>query len=178
MDQFVCSRCEQPIPLLEKAEHNDWHFAQDIQSQDQDDGGAAASASVNPLAPQMHTQKIDTKQDDASDSHPPPAYAPPSYPPPTSLATASKSSAKNPSNSLATRRHTNKVIEAAELRARDEVSPLSAPCADDTILTFISKKCKTRCRICNSKTASTTAKSSQSTTRTIIAAVLSTDIRP
>ncbi len=106
-DQYFCSRCDQTIDSDEKDEHEDWHFAKDLQAQEQD--GAIASGRPAQAAPQA--QRQDLKQAGDSKSYQPPDYAPPSYPPPKNGA----------SRATAIRRHTNQVIEAAKVRARDEV---------------------------------------------------------
>jgi len=34
MAQFICPRCSKPIPEYEREEHDDWHFAKDLEIQD------------------------------------------------------------------------------------------------------------------------------------------------
>lgn len=113
MDKHTCPRCNQSIASHEQDEHNDWHFATDLQSSSSS-GGNVAQMPPSQSAPEKKPQQSDIKQDVGGDGDQLPAYAPPSYPPPTSRASGTVS-----------RRHTNKVIEAAELRARDEVRLLS-----------------------------------------------------
>ena len=105
-DQFLCSRCEQRIPSGEKDEHEDWHFAKDLQEQDHDSAGISPSAAQT----SSHVQPRKAKQVSDSKNDPPPSYAPPSGPPPTNSAR----------RATGTPRHTNQVIEAANIRARDE----------------------------------------------------------
>lgn len=106
-DQYFCSRCDQTIHSGSKDEHEDWHFAMDLQAEDQD--RALASERPAPAAPQA--QRLDLTQAGDSKSDQPSEYAPPSYPPPRNGA----------SRATAIHRHTNQVIEAAKVRARDEV---------------------------------------------------------
>lgn len=61
----------------------------------------------------------------------PPAYLPPAGPPPANVA-----------GRAAARNHTNQVIEAAKVRARDEVRYMLKNTVQYMILTFNSKKCK------------------------------------
>lgn len=92
-DQYVCTRCEQSMPLDEKDQHQDWHFAKDLQEQET---RSDSSPNNNPVLPA-------SQADDE-----PPAFSPPSYPPPNGVSRAANN-------------YTNQVIEAAKLRARDEV---------------------------------------------------------
>ena len=103
---FVCPVCEQKIPLLSRDEHEDWHFAKDLQEQD-GTSTQAAPAQISSLP-----QKKDLAANGHHTEDQPPQYAPPAHPPPRSGA-----------NNGATRNrpHTNQVIEVARLRARDEV---------------------------------------------------------
>ena len=106
-DQYFCSRCHQPVQLDDKDQHDDWHFAKDLQADEQD--GTVASERPAQAAPQA--QQLDLKQAGDSKSDQPPDYAPPSY-----------STPKNGANrAMAIHHHTNRVIEAAKVRARDEV---------------------------------------------------------
>ena len=98
-DQYFCARCDQKMPSGEKNEHDDWHFAKDLQ--DGDPNGATVSAPAPKSAPQAAAQTPD--------------YAPPSYPPPVQGA----------SRATAIYRHTNQVVEAGKVRAKDEVTWLS-----------------------------------------------------
>jgi len=106
-DQYFCSRCDLTIHSDDKDQHEDWHFAKDLQAQEQD--GAIASERPAQATPQV--QRLDLKQAGDRKSDQPPDYAPPSYPPPKNGA----------SRATAIRHHTNQVIEAAKVRARDEV---------------------------------------------------------
>jgi len=110
-DQYSCPRCEQTVHLSEKDEHEDWHFAKDLEAQEQD----GTTASTRPAQAPPQIQPPDFKQAGDSKGEPPPDYAPPSYPPPQNGA----------SRATATRHHTNQVIEAAKIRARDEVTLLA-----------------------------------------------------
>jgi hypothetical protein len=101
LDRYICERCEKKLHIDEKTEHDDWHFAKDLQEQD---GGAVAPAPVNP-APQS---KSGSKKSDANGKEQPPGYG-----------NLSHSSANG--SSRLTHQHTNQVIEAARIRARDEV---------------------------------------------------------
>ncbi|EXJ77532.1 hypothetical protein A1O3_09759 [Capronia epimyces CBS 606.96] len=117
-DRYVCPRCRQEMSSTTKDEHHDWHFAKDLQEGD----GPSPSEHHDPTAhqgdgpsPSEHhapTAYQEQKQAGPGDTQPP-LYAPPSYPPP-------QSSAGSTSRVTATHRHTNQVIEAAHLRARDE----------------------------------------------------------
>lgn len=125
--------------MIEKDQHEDWHFAKDLQDQEQN--GAVASvppAQAAPRAPPRSQQ--DLKQGSDSEVYQPPDYAPPSHPPPRAqqqdLKQVGDSKGNQPPNhappsypppqdgaSRATaRHHTNQVIEAAKIRARDEVN--------------------------------------------------------
>jgi hypothetical protein len=117
-EEYMCPRCEKSMSFNEKEEHDDWHFAKDLESQE---GNGVATPqpppqiyAPPPTAPPSH----DVKSQPASDSktgqppgYAPPSYAPPSHPPPAAGASRAK----------AIRHHTNQVIEAAKVRARDEV---------------------------------------------------------
>lgn len=91
----------------DKDEHEDWHFAKDLQAQEQD--GAAAPAP--PAQAPAQTQPLNPQPAGDSKFEQPPGYAPPSYPPPTNGASRERT----------IRHHTNQVIEAAKIRAKDEV---------------------------------------------------------
>ena len=110
-DQYFCPRCEQSMHFNEKDEHDDWHFAKDLETQDQD--GAAPS---QPPAQAPQSQQLKPQPASDSKSEQPPGYAPPSYPPPSHPPPANGAS-----RTRAIRHHTNQVIEAAKVRARDEV---------------------------------------------------------
>lgn len=121
-NQYICPRCEKTMHADEKYEHDDWHYAKDLQEQDQN--GAVAPEPPSQAPPPTHpvdskragdapmtTHPVDSKQDGNGNSTQPPGYAPPSYPPPASGA----------SRERAIHHHTNQVIEAGKVRARDEV---------------------------------------------------------
>lgn len=112
MDRYLCKQCEQKIPSHEKEEHEDWHLAMDLQSQEENGGGSGSVARNIAPQPSLQTKPPpqDKKQNGGGNDHQPPAYAPPSQPPPASGASRAN-----------IRHHTNKVIEAAALRAKDEV---------------------------------------------------------
>ena len=130
-DLYFCSRCDQKLKWHEKEEHEDWHFAKDLQSQEQD--GAGASARPTQAVPQPQ-RPISKQAADSKDTQPP-DYAPPSYPPPPAAPQPADSNNTQPSNyappsyppptngasRAAARHHTNQVIEAGKVRARDEV---------------------------------------------------------
>lgn len=124
MEKHACSRCNQMIASHEKEEHKDWHFATDLQSQESSGDGIGQTSPAQSVT-QNQPQQSNIKQKGGSVGHHPPAYAPPPYLPTTSWASGTVS-----------RRHTNSVIEAAELRARDEVRFLSACCAPSMSTNF------------------------------------------
>jgi hypothetical protein len=102
-DQYFCVQCYQSIDSNRKDEHEDWHFAKDLEAEDQKP--ATKQSQICSNVPQLNS-----KQDVAPD-YPPPTYPPPTYPPPRSA----------PRVAGPIRHHTNQVIEAAKIRARDEV---------------------------------------------------------
>ena len=106
---YVCDRCEQKVSTISKDEHEDWHFAEDLQAQEQD----GPSTSQTPAQASKAPQKLDSTHTGGGDmKDQPPQYAPPSHAPPRNRI----------SNRTTTHRpHTNQVIEAAKIRARDEV---------------------------------------------------------
>ena len=112
-DQYLCAQCEQSIPWDEKTEHEDWHFAKDLQEQD------------GPVVSQPPTHNASQPQSKAGPQ--PPDYAPPPGPPPQQAQQASYAPPSHPppqqgqSRAKAIYNHTNQVIEAAKVRARDEV---------------------------------------------------------
>lgn len=117
VDWHYCPRCDQTIQLDEKDEHEDWHFAKDLQAQEP----AGSIAPERPVQASHQAQRLDIKQagDGKSDQppeHPPPSYAPPSYAPPSHPPPSNGAS-----RATASHHHTNPVIEAATVRARDEV---------------------------------------------------------
>lgn len=102
---FVCQRCEQTIPLFSRDEHDDWHFAKDLE--EEQDGSSTQGPPPQLSSP---TSKKDAVNGAHKDDQPP-QYAPPAHPPPRNGA----------SRTMSRRPHTNQVIEVARLRARDEV---------------------------------------------------------
>jgi len=108
-DEFYCARCERDILIAARDEHLDWHLAQDLQLEEE------TNASNSSTQQNHNSQSIPPLpyQTDKNDEEQVPNYAPPNYAPP---ATSS-----NGSRTMATRPHTNQVIEAAKLRAKDEV---------------------------------------------------------
>ena len=109
-DQYFCVQCYQSIDSDRRDEHEDWHFAKDLEAEDQAGHMVATRQSqIGPNVPQLDfKQGVEGKNGQPSE---PPNYAPPAYPPPKSL----------PHLAGPTRHHTNQVIEAAKIRARDEV---------------------------------------------------------
>lgn len=53
IEQFFCSRCNKSLPLEEKVEHDDWHFAKDLQSEERA-APTSASAPRPPKPPTHH----------------------------------------------------------------------------------------------------------------------------
>jgi hypothetical protein len=105
-DQYSCVQCYQLIDSDQKDEHEDWHFAKDLEAEDQ----AGQKVAMKQSQIGSNVPQLSSKQDVAPD-YPPPNYPPPTYPPPRSA----------PSVARPIRHHTNQVIEAAKIRARDEV---------------------------------------------------------
>ena len=91
-DQYFCTRCNQTMHSGEKDQHNDWHFAKDLQAQET--MGSSLDSIAGPQASDQSSQ-----------------FSPPPYPPPKG----------GTSRAAAVRRHTNQIIKVAEIRARDEV---------------------------------------------------------
>jgi Ubiquitin-Binding Zinc Finger len=148
-DGYFCSRCEQKMPSDEKEGHEDWHFAVDLQAEEQ--GGPTASEPPVPAMSKQQELKSQPTGDDQffcsrcekslpsnekgghEDWHlalnlqaqeqagagaserpagdQPPGYAPLSY----------SQSAYSTTRAMTSHHHTNQVIEAARVRARDEV---------------------------------------------------------
>ena len=106
-NQYLCSLCGRILDVNEKDEHDDWHLALNLQANEQDAEVARGhTAQVPSILPgQDLSQGGDTNRDD------PPSYAPSRMP---------NSDGTNRVSSM--RHHTNQVIEAAKVRARDEVS--------------------------------------------------------
>ncbi|KAF2149122.1 hypothetical protein K461DRAFT_297586 [Myriangium duriaei CBS 260.36] len=105
-----CDRCGEQIPARAKTEHDDWHLAKDLQEQDEPQHtGAASPASVQP----SHHPAAQNPKHHVPDKHTTsPDFAPPSYAPPS---TTSQSTRNNDVYS-----HSNQVIQAGHVRARDE----------------------------------------------------------
>lgn len=110
-DEYFCSRCDQNIRAEPKEQHEDWHLAQDLQAQEQD-GATVSAAHPPPRAQQLDLKQAPSTGDKKGSQNQQPEFAPPSYPPP-------KHAVNN--RPAAARPHTNQVIEAARVRARDEV---------------------------------------------------------
>jgi len=115
MDQYQCKRCDQSVAVVDKEEHDDWHFAKDLADQDGGSGSnAQSSLPVPPSDPSLLKKPADKmNQND---------YAPPSYPPPPAQTNGAQSRvSSSATNGRPTQRYMNVVDRAAELRARDEV---------------------------------------------------------
>ena len=128
VDTFLCKRCEKTLPSEERTEHEDWHFAMDLQSDDQNGNSAPAPTYASPdnkhdtkgsngtaptFAPPSGpppNYRNDSKGDTKSSNGTAPGFAPPKHPPPNRA-----------TNQITAHRHTNQVIEAGKVRARDEV---------------------------------------------------------
>jgi len=106
-DHFSCSQCGQSLHSSEKEEHEDWHFAKTLEAEDQ----ASTIATARPAQATLKAQQTHLKQADTNQKSRPPDYAPPSGPPPSN----------GTGRVVANHQHTNKVIEAARIRAKDEV---------------------------------------------------------
>ena len=100
-DQYFCVQCHQSIDSDRRDEHEDWHFAKHLEAEDQ--AGHMVATGQSQIG--SNVPQLDFKQGV------PPDYAPPTYPPPRTA----------PRVAAAIRHHTNQVIEAAQIRARDEV---------------------------------------------------------
>jgi hypothetical protein len=108
----------------------------------------------------------DTKtSNDAAPADLPPSYAPPSHPPP-----ASNSARRQ------YRPHTNPVIQAGQVRARDEVGSLFSLQWRRANILPQSKRCRTNYKAFNRHSVFTTAKLSQSMIQIITVAVQSINI--
>ena len=105
-DQYVCDQCHESIEMDQRDEHTDWHFAKSL---DEQETGGSAATSHSQAVPSYKQPDIKQSRDQKNDQ--PPTYAPPSHPPPKI----------GPSMAAPIRAHTNQVIEAAKVRARDEV---------------------------------------------------------
>jgi hypothetical protein len=115
---------------------------------------------VNTANDSKHSQNVSAKTNVSSQSR---TYAPPSGPPPEF-------------NRAAARRHTNPVIEAARVRAQDEVFTIYNAEKDGRLLSHDSKRCNRCCKISSSSIASITLRSSQNMIQIILAAVRSISI--
>lgn len=102
----LCPRCDKPVPLDEMDEHQDWHFATDLQ--EQDGSNAANTAQVAQATSKVAQMNLKTGDNDQSPQSS--QYAPPSHPPP----------ANGINGGAVHRPHSNQVIEAGRVRARDE----------------------------------------------------------
>ncbi|KAK5032520.1 hypothetical protein LTS07_003928 [Exophiala sideris] len=104
-DQYVCDQCHESISTYQRDEHNDWHFAKSL---DEQGIGEAAEATRPQVVPNVNQPDLRQTRDQKNDQ--PPTYAPPSHPPPRIVSSVA----------APIRAHTNQVIEAAKVRARDE----------------------------------------------------------
>jgi hypothetical protein len=128
-EDYFCPRCTQSMPAQSQAEHEDWHLATDLQSEEEHGSGATSHLSKDASLPPKHDLKPlgDNKIDKQ-----PPQYMPPPGPPP-------RNGALRPA--ISARPHTNQVIEAAKVRARDEVccathtQRLTKSCAESALAT-------------------------------------------
>ena len=111
-NKHYCPRCEREIDAQTKAEHDDWHFAKDL---DEQDNNAVVSQSQS-VAPPSYQSPTDSKSLVQSDMKQDPSFT-------HAQAMHQKSGGKQvPGNNTTTsRRHVNAVDEAATLRAKDEV---------------------------------------------------------
>jgi hypothetical protein len=104
--QYICPRCNQEIISSNKSEHDDWHFAEDLDRAE----GAPSSPSIHPptMSDRKHSSPSPTKQKPSwiqpVDSHHQSA---------TNSAHATKRNHHVP--------HVNAVDKAANLRAQTEV---------------------------------------------------------
>lgn len=106
-EEQTCDRCHKSIPLDEMEEHQDFHFASDLQSQEENN--SPRPPPVAQAVSQFQALDLSGKPAPPGDGQPP-QYAPPSYPPPVNSVNGSSQ----------IRPHTNAVIEAGRVRARDE----------------------------------------------------------
>jgi len=111
MDQYQCKRCNQSIALSEKAEHDDWHFAQDLADED------GTRDSVPTPSNTITLSTASTQKNTTQTQYAPPNYAPPPYP----AKNTPSAMPSRPTNAQTIRRYVNVVDRAAEWRARDEV---------------------------------------------------------
>jgi hypothetical protein len=111
-NKYYCPHCEREIDAQTKAEHDDWHFAKDL---DEQDNNAVVSQSQS-VAPPSYQSPTDSKSLVQSDMKQDPSFT-------HAQAMHQKSGGKQvPGNNTTTsRRHVNAVDEAATLRAKGEV---------------------------------------------------------
>ncbi|TIA36122.1 hypothetical protein D6C78_05652 [Aureobasidium pullulans] len=111
MNKHYCPRCEREIDARTKVEHDDWHFAKDLEEQD----NSAVVSQSQLVVPPSYQPTMDSKpfvqsdmKQDASFTH--------------AKATHQRSGGKQVigNNATTSRRHVNAVDEAATLRAKDE----------------------------------------------------------
>ncbi|THV83024.1 hypothetical protein D6D29_04197 [Aureobasidium pullulans] len=111
MNKHYCPRCEREIDAQTKVEHDDWHFAKDLEEQD----NSAVVSQSQLVVPPSYQPTMDSKpfvqsdmKQDASFTH--------------AKATHQRSGGKQVigNNATTSRRHVNAVDEAATLRAKDE----------------------------------------------------------
>ncbi|THV97099.1 hypothetical protein D6D27_02307 [Aureobasidium pullulans] len=110
-NKHYCPRCEREIDAQTKAEHDDWHFAKDL---DEQDNNAVVSQSQS-VAPPSYQSPTDSKSLVQSDMKQDPSFT-------HAQAMHQRSGGKQVTGNNATtsRRHVNAVEEAATLRAKDE----------------------------------------------------------
>lgn len=170
---FTCDRCNDTIPSSSVEEHQDWHFAQDLQAQEQD-GPVEPPPAADARQPTGSLEKAGGDNLKTPDPSQPPEYAPPPHPPPPRNRTSRSTS----TSTSVLRHHTNQVIEAAKIRARDEVPPsLSDIEYLTSSLTPTSNKCRITSRAFSCSTESTTQRLSLNMTRSITAIAPSTSIK-
>lgn len=169
-----CPDCGEMISPEDKTEHADFHFAKTLQDQEQPAPQSSQPPPV-PMASHPPPQSHDTKDHKDEKSAPPGSFAPPPDAPPAYLPPAK---AQPTSFSQHVPNHTNIVMEAQKIRAKDEVSVPCQGLANVRILTFDSVVFRTRCRTCSTSTVSTIQTSSQNTIATTTAIAPSTSTRP
>jgi len=108
-NEYACDQCGISMSIGEKAEHEDWHMAMDLQQQEQSSSAINSTPSSAPVS-SPPKQNGDHKKAPSQNNHqdgPPPTYAAPSGPPPSTTRAAAY-------------HHSNIVTKAADVRARDE----------------------------------------------------------
>ena len=105
-NKYLCLRCNLQLDWNEKREHEDWHFAKDLQD-DEEGWEAPTPQGKTPTGPPSQPSTLGALGSNQA------VYDPPSHPPPSYVSTSA----------TAIHRHTNPVIDAASVRARDEVCP-------------------------------------------------------